>query len=73
MLALLILGKDLVIGVNFDVYLQLLVEKLQQLWKGVPAYDILKPLGSKSFIMRGVFLWTIHDFPSYGIGVGVAH
>jgi hypothetical protein len=30
---------------NFDVYLQPLVEELQQLWIGVAAYDVFKPLG----------------------------
>jgi hypothetical protein len=73
MLALLILGKDLVTNANFNVYLQPLVEELQQLWKGVPAYDVLKPLSSRSFTLRGVLLWTIHDFLGYGIVARVAH
>jgi hypothetical protein len=34
MLALLIPGKDSVTSANFNVYLQPLVEELQQLWKG---------------------------------------
>jgi len=49
------------------------VEELQQLWKGIPTYDVFKPLGYRSFIQRGVLLWTIHDFPSYGIFAKVAH
>jgi hypothetical protein len=73
MLALLIPGKDSITSANFDVYLQPLVEELQQLWKGVLAYDIFKPLSSRSFTLRGVLLWTIHDFPSYGIVTRVAH
>jgi hypothetical protein len=58
---------------NFDVYLQPLVEKLQQLWTKVVAYDVLKPLGSRSFTLRANLFWTIHDFLGYGIVVGVSH
>lgn len=60
MLALLIPGKEFVIRENFDVYLR-------------PLYDVQKPLGYRSFTLKGVLLWTIHDFPRYGIVVGVAH
>ncbi len=58
---------------NFDVYLQPLVEELQQLWIGVVAYDVLKPLGFRSFTLRASLLWTIHDFLRYGVVVGVSH
>jgi len=34
---------------------------------------VLKPFGSKSFILRGMLTWTIHDFPGYGTIAGVAH
>jgi len=73
LLALLILGKDYVTFKNFDFYLQPLVEKLQQLWTKVVAYDVLKPLGSRSFTLRASLLWTIHDFLGYGVVVGVSH
>jgi hypothetical protein len=55
------------------VYLQPLVEKFQSLWHGVIGYDVVKPMGSRNFIMKGILLWTIHDFPSYGTMVGMAH
>ncbi len=58
---------------NFEVYLQPLVQELQQLWIGVAAYDVLKPLGSRSFTLRASVLWTIHDFLGYGVVVGVSH
>jgi hypothetical protein len=73
MLALLIMGKKIVTSKNFDVYLQPLVEELQQLWTKVLTYDVRKPLGSKSFTLRGILIRTIHDFPGYGIVGGVAH
>jgi hypothetical protein len=50
-----------------------LVEELQSLWHGVIGYDVLKSMGSRNFILRGILLWTIHDFLGYGTMVGVAH
>jgi hypothetical protein len=50
-----------------------LVEELKQLWIGVPMYNVQKPLASSSFTLKGMLLWTIHDFPRYGIVVRVAH
>jgi hypothetical protein len=57
----------------FDVYMQPLIEKLQELWLGVAAYDVWKPLGSRSFSLRGIVLWTIHNFLRYGVIDGVTH
>ncbi len=65
--------EGFILYVHFDVYLQPLVEELQQLWKGVLAYDVVKPLSSRSFTLRCVQLWTIHDFLGYGIVAKVAH
>jgi hypothetical protein len=36
-------------------------------------YDVQKPLASSSFTLRGMLLWTIHDFPGYGTVARVAH
>jgi hypothetical protein len=73
MLALLIPRKEFVTSSNFNVYLQPLVEEPRQLWTRVPTYDVQKPLASKSFTLRGMLFWTIHDFPRYGIVAKVAH
>jgi hypothetical protein len=73
MLALLIPGKQSVKLENFDVFMEPLVEELLELWEGVPAYDILKDVGSREFTLRGVLLWTIHDYPGYGTVGGFAH
>ena len=73
MLALLIPGKQSVTAQFFDVYLAPLVEELQQLWNGVLAYDVLKEIGFRTFRLRAILLWTIHDFPGYGTVAGVAH
>jgi hypothetical protein len=66
MLALLIPGKQSVTMENFDVYMEPLVEEFLQLWKGIPAYDVLKDIGSREFRLQGMLLWTIHDYPGYG-------
>jgi hypothetical protein len=73
MLVLLIPRKEYVTFEHFDVYLQPLIKELQQLWIKVPTYDVWKPSNSKSFTLKGILIWTIHDFPGYGIVVRVAH
>ena len=50
-------------GNDIDVYLQPLVEDLQQLWKGIQVYDIV---GNTHFNLRSILMWTINDFPVYG-------
>jgi hypothetical protein len=73
LLALLIPGKQSVTSEVFDVYLEPLVEEFLQLWEGVATYDVAEDLGSRIFTVRGVLLWTIHDFPGYGTVGGFAH
>ncbi|XP_015960485.1 uncharacterized protein LOC107484411 [Arachis duranensis] len=50
---------------RIDVYLQPLIDELKLLWEdSVLTYDI----HSKSnFVMRPALLWTINDFPAYGM------
>ncbi|XP_019180260.1 PREDICTED: uncharacterized protein LOC109175457 [Ipomoea nil] len=50
---------------NIDVYLQPLIDELQLLWEtGVLTYDSsLK----QNFMMRAALMWTINDFPAYGM------
>ncbi|XP_042415298.1 uncharacterized protein LOC122004486 [Zingiber officinale] len=51
-------------GNDIDVYLEVLVEDLQQLWAGVDGvYDAYR---REFFTLKGVLLWTINDFPAYG-------
>jgi hypothetical protein len=30
-------------------------------------------MSSRTFTLKGILLWIIHDFPGYGCVVGVAH
>ena len=72
MLSLLIPGKESVKSANVDVYLEPLVDELLTLWEGVPAVDMSDSPRPKKFIMRGMLLWTIHDYPAYGLISGCA-
>uniref|UniRef100_A0A2N9J4U7 Transposase n=1 Tax=Fagus sylvatica TaxID=28930 RepID=A0A2N9J4U7_FAGSY len=51
-------------GNDIDVYLEPLVEDLNELWSnGVNVYDAF----SKSmFNLKAMLMWTINDFPAYG-------
>ncbi|XP_004488903.1 uncharacterized protein [Cicer arietinum] len=50
---------------NIDVYLQPLIDELQQLWsEGALTYDISM---KQNFVMRATLMWTINDFPAYGM------
>ncbi len=35
--------------------------------------DVLQPVRKKKFTMRTVFMWIIHDFPTYGIIFSCQH
>ena len=73
MLCLLIPTKLSLTGSNFDVFIQPLVDELQQLWSraGVPTRDAKAHMGMHQFNMRAVLLWTLHDFPAYGLISGL--
>ena len=48
---------------KIDMYLQPLIEELQELWiSGVPTFDAST---SQNFQMHASLMWTIGDFPAY--------
>ncbi|XP_019267635.1 PREDICTED: uncharacterized protein LOC109244921, partial [Nicotiana attenuata] len=50
-------------GNNIDVYLQPLIEELNELWDvGIETYDAS---AKEIFQMRAALMWTINDFPAY--------
>lgn len=52
-------------GNNIDVYLQPLIDELKELWSnGVLTWDAGK---KENFRMRAALLWTINDYPAYGM------
>ncbi|XP_022566278.2 uncharacterized protein LOC111210276 [Brassica napus] len=53
---------------SIDIYMQPLIEELKSLWSdGVEAYDVSK---KQNFTMRAALMWTINDFPAYGMMFG---
>jgi hypothetical protein len=63
-LALIIPGREHP-GKNFNVYIQPLIDELKDLWdKGAHTHDSYR---KENFTMRAIVLWTIHDFPAYGL------
>ncbi|KAG8369231.1 hypothetical protein BUALT_Bualt15G0130100 [Buddleja alternifolia] len=52
-------------GRSLDVYLQPLIDELKTLWNdGVETYDVSK---KQNFQMRASLMWTVSDFPAYGM------
>lgn len=64
LLSLLIPGKHKV--KNMDVYLEPLVEELQELWRGVDVMDGSKPARERQATIKAILLWTMHDYPGLG-------
>ncbi len=72
-LSLIIPGLESVKVANFDVYLEPVIEELEELWKGVAGLDILQPPSCRAFVLKAMLMWTIHDFPGYGLVSGCQH
>jgi hypothetical protein len=50
---------------NIDVCFRSLIDELAQLWFfEALTYDISR---KKNFLMRAALMWTINDFPTYGM------
>ena len=64
LLSLLIPGKHKV--KNMDVYLEPLIDELQELWRGVRVMDFSKPAAERHSTIKGILLWTMHDYPGLG-------
>ena len=47
---------------NMDVYLQPLVDELKELWSDNEVLDKSKRLDRQAAYIRGILMWTIHDF-----------
>ncbi|XP_010550812.1 PREDICTED: uncharacterized protein LOC104821593 [Tarenaya hassleriana] len=50
---------------SFDIFLQPLIEELLESWHcGIDAYDASQ---KENFRLKAVLMWTISDFPAYGM------
>ncbi|KAF3667872.1 putative 13-hydroxylupanine O-tigloyltransferase-like [Capsicum annuum] len=63
-LSMIILGPRTV-GNNIDVYLQLLIKELNELWS--ESVDTFNSSKNEVFKMRATLLWTVSDFPGLDI------
>ena len=50
--------------VGIDVYLEPLIDDLEKLWSRVLTYDVSR---KQNFVMKEILMWTINDFPTYGM------
>ena len=66
-LAMLIPGPKSPTADNIDVFMQPLVRDLLKLWTGIPAVNMSKREGERGFTLRGMLIWTVNDFPAYGL------
>jgi DNA-directed RNA polymerase subunit RPC12/RpoP len=74
LLALLIPSKEQIKLENIDVYLQPLIDELQELWQpNVLAWDISKQPNDQLFNLRAMVIWTIHDYQGHGLLSGCAY
>jgi hypothetical protein len=72
---LLIPGKHSPNGGNIDVYMKPVIDQMKKLWwPGVWADDHSIPAElTRRFRLRGCLMWTINDWPGYGLLSGMAH
>ena len=68
MLSLLMPGPKSVTAEHFDEWMSPLVDELLELWTyGIYCKDAARYKESSSFILRAMVIWTIGDFPAYGL------
>jgi hypothetical protein len=72
-LALIIPSKETLKMHIINVYMAPLIEELQVLQKGVAAYDVARVKRQQHFTLKTILIWTIHDFPTYGLVAGCVH
>lgn len=53
---------------NVDIFLAPLLKELKELWEGVDTIDVSRPVHhpSRTFKLRAVLMWTMHDWPGLG-------
>ncbi|XP_071681915.1 uncharacterized protein [Lolium perenne] len=54
-------------GTKLNILMQPLADELSKLWAGVRTWDAY---GKQNFDMKAAQLWTIHDFPAFGMVAG---
>jgi hypothetical protein len=62
MLYIIILGKESVKDAYMDTYMAPLIEELQELWRGVIAFDVSTKVGKQTFKLRGIIIRLFMTF-----------
>ena len=71
MLTVLIPGPKSVTADHFDIFIEPLIEELLELWNyGVYCIDVARYKQSSNFVLKAMVIWTIGDFPAYGMLAG---
>ena len=71
MLAVLIPGPKSITAEHFDVFIEPLIDELLNLWTyGVYCLDVAQYKQSSHFVLKAMVIWTIGDFPAYGMLAG---
>lgn len=52
---------------DINVYLEPLIEELQELFHGIDMFDSMK---NSHFLLHGILTWTIHDYPGLSLCSG---
>lgn len=52
---------------NIEIFLAPIVHDLMKLWSNVLAVNMSKPMNDKRFTLQAILMWTINDFPAYGL------
>lgn len=63
----LIPGEKAPNGDAFDVFITPLVRDFLSLWHGIQTIDVSDQDGMRRFLLRAILLWTVNDFPTYGL------
>ena len=69
-LAMVVSGPKAVMDENINVFLRPVVHNLLKLWAGVPTVNISEQQRQRHFILRAMLIWTVNDFPAYGLFSG---
>ena len=59
---------------NMDVYLQPLVDELNELWDGINVYDVSRPIvAERTFTLYNTYAYMTHDYAGLGVFSGKLH
>ena len=68
MLSMIIPNPQSITSTHFHIFLEPLLEEVLDLWNvGIEIYNASTYGGLQYFNLRAILIWTMHEFPAYGI------